>query len=149
MNSQEIKELIEQLDWNNPNIMQDEAIEKLSIIDEQNMQFLLQPIDKKYWYNAARAIIKIGYPRINSIIPGLLIWLKDINWPGAEIILTFLVEINKEKLISFIENALIEAKKDEDYMWIGSIKRLVNKSKISCTDFKQKDVYEILSLADW
>ena len=34
--------------------------------------------------DAVKRAIEIGYPGINPILPDLLVWLQDINWPIAQ-----------------------------------------------------------------
>lgn len=38
----------------------------------------------KFDHDAVKRAIKIGYPGINPILPDLLVWLQDINWPVAQ-----------------------------------------------------------------
>jgi hypothetical protein len=149
MNSNEINVLIEKLSWNMPEDVQNKAIDLLKNIDDEKIGMLVQPIGKPCWENAAIVLKKIGYPRIKQVIPKLLEWLQDMNWPGACIILDLLQTIDKKVLVLFIEDALIKANIQKDYIWIAGIKLLVDKLSMTQTDFNRKEVYELLELAEW
>jgi pimeloyl-ACP methyl ester carboxylesterase len=61
-----------------------------SLID----QAWMTPIgDKSTWDEQARAIVRRGYPEVASLLPDLVAWLQDLNWPGALTIAEFLVSI--------------------------------------------------------
>lgn len=97
-------------------------------IDEDNLYMLLQPrCNKDYWENSAILIKQLGYPRIKSIIPGLLEWIQDMNWPGAQIVFEVLRDIEKKDLQVYIEEALEEALSHKDTVWVGWIKELIKK----------------------
>lgn len=52
--------------------------------------------DKSRWENAAKTIIKIGWPKVDAIIVPLFIWLLDPNWPGSNMIYDFLCSLPKD-----------------------------------------------------
>jgi hypothetical protein len=41
----------------------------------------------------ARSIIALGYPQVDTILPELLEWMKDMNWPVAQTLQPFLASI--------------------------------------------------------
>lgn len=47
----------------------------------------------KYDLERAEAIAAIGYPGVAPVLPELLEWMKDMNWPVAKIIAPFLATI--------------------------------------------------------
>lgn len=143
--------LIDDLDWDATPEEAENAIEKLVNLDDDKLYLLLQPrCDKRYWDTAAIVISKIGYPRIESIIPGLLRWLQDMNWPGALKIVETLQKVDKNVLIYYIEQALLKAKSTDDTLWITWIKEeLIEPMKIGIEDFINKSNYEILQLCEW
>ncbi|QKS44990.1 DUF5071 domain-containing protein [Paenibacillus cellulosilyticus] len=73
-----------ELSWNNSDEMRERAIEQLLFIKDRDMHLLLQPNGKDLWDGAAEVITRFGYPRIKIIIPMMLEWLQDMNWPGSE-----------------------------------------------------------------
>lgn len=145
----EIGKLLNNISWNCSQSLQDSAINELSTIDDDIILKLIQPGDKSHWENAAKIFVKIGYPRIIIAVPGLLEWIKDMNWPGANIIMEVLGGIEENVLVPYIEDALIKAKNENDTVWIAWIKELLNKKNLTISDFKHKDAFEILKLADW
>lgn len=122
-----IEELINDLEWSKPVEVQENAIKKLEKISEKDLNKLIQPKNKYCWENSARVIKKIGYPKIQIIIPELIEWLKDLNWPGAIIILDTLKNIEKNEIEGFIEEALIKAEKENDELWKIGIEELIKK----------------------
>lgn len=81
--------LIQKLDWDTSEGEQAEAIQKLQDIQDAELHLLLQPLGKEYWDGAAEVIVKLGYPRVKPILPGLLEWIQDTNWPGSRRIAPF------------------------------------------------------------
>jgi hypothetical protein len=49
----------------------------------------------KHDLERAEAAIKAGYPTIALILPELLEWLQDLNWPVAQVLAPFLASIGK------------------------------------------------------
>jgi hypothetical protein len=41
----------------------------------------------------AEAIVALGYPKVGPILPALLEWMQDMNWPVARVLQPFLVGI--------------------------------------------------------
>jgi hypothetical protein len=141
---EDINVLIGNLSWDTNSDIQQKAIEKLSIINEKYINMLIRPVDKRFWENAALVLKKIGYPRNELAIPGLLEWLQDMNWPGAWIALETLQDIDILALLPYIENALKKAVAEDDEMWIMAIKELaINRLKIKATDFTNPELFEV------
>ncbi len=82
------------------------------------MHLLVQPISKDYWDGAAETVIRLGYPRVKSILPGLLEWIQDLNWPGAGEIADFLLEIG-DPMIPYVKDVLNQHSDDQEWVyWI-------------------------------
>ncbi|MBT9518713.1 MAG: DUF5071 domain-containing protein [Methyloversatilis discipulorum] len=41
----------------------------------------------------AEAIVTLGYPEVEPILPSLLEWVQDLNWPVASVLCPFLASI--------------------------------------------------------
>lgn len=150
MHTEQVRELVKKLDWNNPQSDIDHAISSLTTIDDDNIRMLILPeLDKNLWANAAVVLKKIGYPRIKHIVPELIEWLQDMNWPGTNTIIELLGTVDTKVLIPHVAEALIKAREDDDDMWLGGIKMLLTQSKIKRDDFIQKDLYDMLDSVDW
>lgn len=113
MDNIEIEEYISNLDIGAPQYLQDYAISQLVNIEESKLYMLLQPESKSYWGNAAIVLKQIGYPRVKSIIPGLLEWIQDMNWPGSKEIVELLVTID-DAIVPYVKQVL----KSGDGIWI-------------------------------
>jgi hypothetical protein len=119
---EDISTLIQKLEWGTPVEEKENAIKKLQFINDDELHLLLQPLTKAHWDGAAEVIINLGYPRVKSILPGLLIWIQDLNWPGASQISVFLREIG-DPIIPYIKDVFIKHSDDEG--WIGWIFELI------------------------
>lgn len=41
----------------------------------------------------AEAIVALGYPKVEPMLPALLEWMRDMNWPVAKVFQPFLASI--------------------------------------------------------
>ena len=46
----------------------------------------------------AEAVIALGFPAVEPILPALLEWIQDMNWPVAEVLQPFLADIGSPLL---------------------------------------------------
>lgn len=113
MDNVEIDEYINNLNSEAPQYLQDYAISKLFDLEESKLHLLIQPMSKNNWSNAAIVLKQIGYPRVKSIIPELLEWIQDMNWPGAQEIADLLTTIDDE-IVPYVKQIL----KSGDGIWI-------------------------------
>ena len=150
MNTDEINKYISLLSWHKSEEENQLAIKKLSGIEEKLFPSLVLPsFDKSVWENSALVLKNIGYPKIKNIIPEIIVWLQDQNWPGFDIIIDLLGTVEESVLISNVENILILANDDGDDMWICGIKRLLEKHGLMKKDLLKKEIIEILNTPDW
>jgi len=70
----------------------------------------------------ANAAVDVGYPAVAPILPDLLTWLQDCNWPVAHVLAPFLASIG-EPLVPHVAKIM----NSDDYVWkywmIGAIMR--------------------------
>jgi len=57
-------------------------------------------LGKAMWENAAKVIVKIGWPKIDPIIIPLFMWLIDPNWPGSQQIYNLILSLPTDVLLS-------------------------------------------------
>ena len=76
-------------------------------------------------------------------------FLKDINWPGSIDSIHVLSNIPKAYLMPCLEKYILEACREEDSMWLGGLKLLVEKALISSDDFSDISVYNILNNSEF
>ncbi|WP_254848748.1 DUF5071 domain-containing protein [Paenibacillus odorifer] len=115
---EEASSLIKKLSWHTREEEKEDAINKLQYIKDEALHLLVQPISKDYWDGAAETVIRLGYPRVKSILPGLLEWIQDLNWPGAGEIAGFLLEIG-DPMIPYVKDVLNQHSDDQEWVyWI-------------------------------
>jgi len=71
----------------------------------------LLPVDK-HDLSKAEAIIALGYPAVDALLPELIAWMQDINWPVAKVLTPFLAGIG-EPLAPHLR-VIFES---EDHVW--------------------------------
>lgn len=97
------------------NLMPDEYVylimpSQLSLLPyNNNKKYFFPQGGKERWENAAKTVVKIGWPKVGNIIIPLFVWLIDPNWPGSNIIYNFLLalpkNILKSKMIEILNNS--------------------------------------------
>lgn len=117
MQKEDINNLIKCLQWNLPEHIHEEAISKLTNIKDEHIRMLVMPINKDYWDKAAEVIKRIGYPRIQWVLPDILEWIADPNWPGYDIIIEILRNIDVDILKPHIQKAMEKAITLNDEIW--------------------------------
>lgn len=135
------KDIIMNLSWNNSIENQVKAIDEIALMDDINPKCLLQPISKEYWENAAKVLQKIRYPKIEEAIPGLFVWLQDMNWPGTMVVVEILEALPKDVFAKFLEDAVIDALKTKDEIWLSNLAILLESSNLKRDDFVSNEVY--------
>ncbi|MDP4145461.1 MAG: DUF5071 domain-containing protein [Bacillota bacterium] len=145
MDSNEIHELIKNLKWSTSENLRNDAVKRLTNIEESELHMLLQPISKSYWENAAIVLKKIGYPRVKSVIPGLLEWIQDINWPGAQHIIEVLATVDSEA-ITYVR----EVFKSGDGIWIKwLLSEVISKWSIELINEIKGDLLNLANALDY
>ena len=56
-------------------------------------------------YERLRSVTALGYPAVAPILPDLLVWLQDANWPISRSVARFLVSIG-EPVFPFVREVL-------------------------------------------
>ncbi|MBU5676877.1 DUF5071 domain-containing protein [Alkaliphilus sp. MSJ-5] len=143
----DIEKYIADLNWDNPDFIQQNAIRKLSEIEESKVILLAKQSElcnKSCWYNAAIVLKNIGYPRNKLAIPYLMNWFKDTNWPGVPIIVQLLKEIDVDVLMPHIKNVIEQASKEQDGLWAYGMIYLINELKIPKFKIEEENLYKEL-----
>lgn len=139
------EQLIENISWDKPVEIQKQAMEEIiRVIDEQNISKLIVWGNKATWENAAKIILKLGYPKIKPLLPELLCFYQDINWPGVPEVTNALRGFDKSCLIDGIERAVRSAIDDGDYGWIYGLNFLANELKLCRDEFKEPRLLDYL-----
>lgn len=128
-----IKSRLQALSWYNPADIQFKAIGAIAEDDTFDPSLLLQDhLRKDCWENASIILAKWGSPRIDAIIPGLFLWLRDPTWPGAMEIQVLLFDLPTEKTEKALQDAIAEAKRTKDEEWLYNLE-----------DFASRGEYEL------
>ncbi len=122
--------VIDRLNWNNDIKIIEDAKKRLSMIPDEYIHMLVLPISKYHWENSADVIVGLGVEKFVPIISDLLVWLQDLNWPGAVKIYNMLKEADNpivDKAILSVSNI---AEEEGDEEWLENINMLIEKVKI-------------------
>lgn len=149
MNESLIKDLVSKLSWEFPKEEQNKAINQLSIVDEQYFPLLFNKNLKATWENVVIVIEKIGIPKNEFFIPELLWLLQDVNWPGSMHAIDVLLKQSKDIVIPKLEQTIKEAYQQEDYMWLGGLKLLVEKGNYDSVNFADENTLPLLEFSDF
>jgi hypothetical protein len=74
----------------------------------------------KYETEKADALVQLGFPAVELVMPQILEWLKDLNWPVSQVFQPFLVRIGRP-LAPYIRVILA----GQDDAWKYSVLRVV------------------------
>jgi hypothetical protein len=103
-----IDEIIALLDWNRDSVDQEKGL--VLARDVECIKAFFQPSGRNYgknvWDNCAVIICERSDAELNYYILDMLLWLEDLNWPGAELI--------QQRLIRFCDVQMLA-------MWLNSV----------------------------
>lgn len=133
-NRADVRRQIENLSWDASEEEQDYAIDYLTanllpceyvylILADQHVlkeyndqdQYYRYGTGKARWENAARTLIKIGWPKVDHILVPMFIWLLDPNWPGSELIYDFMLSLPRTVLRDKMKEVLNHPEQYESY----------------------------------
>ncbi|TFG94215.1 MAG: DUF5071 domain-containing protein [Calditrichales bacterium] len=148
MDDKEITGLLNNLSRHTSEPENKRAAEKLLTVETDQIPLLIQPGSKDLWENAAALLIKFDFTKIENYIPQLLDWLQDLNWPGAKIIFTYLLSIDKGKIFSHIEKSIRIAADTEDDLWLYNLAYLTRELGVSKTDYSDLRLFNVIENVD-
>ena len=140
-----IDEIMNMLDWNNNAETQQKGIELAKDIKSINVFILpMHPgCSKNVWDNCAIILADKSDEVLNPYLIRLLEWIKDINWPGALIILDRLKRFSETSMLYFAVKVCVKkAVATNDRIWLGSMSELLDNDKLK--NELPKDVLEVL-----
>ena len=104
------------LDWNKSREEQKQGLAWARQIE--NLSILIQPIESKsLWHNCAVVIIEKNDHQLEPYLMQLFEWLKDLNWPGADLIYERRLTIPVSMLKTPFDICLKQAVKINDCAW--------------------------------
>lgn len=123
-----IDNILSQLSWKCPQSKQEEGISLARNV--YCLKAFFQPIGinfgKDIWENCARIISERSDEELEPYIRDMLLWLEDLNWPGAECILDRLIRFEKvDVLARNIDTWVPALQKLEEWAWLSFLAELL------------------------
>lgn len=120
----DIDTLYEMLDERKPIEVQEEAIREARKI--KSLSVLMQPVEYKLsWKNCAKVICEKKDEELNSYTYEMLEWLRDLNWPGAFLIMERLEKMDPQLLVYDVIYKVKQALLLKDNEWLGWMSYLI------------------------
>ena len=100
------------------------------------LQAFFQPYypenSKGVWDNCAKIICERSDEELKPYITEMLLWLEDLNWPGAEVIQQRLIDFQDVSWLALFLNSFVPAlEKLGQTSWIRFIAELLSNEKLS------------------
>ena len=140
-----IDELFDMLSWDSDEDTQKKGIELAK--DVKCYSIFLQPHglqhSKDVWENCAKILYNFPDETLQYLSLGMLEWLEDINWPGAEIILDRLIKFTDTSwLAGWISTCVKRALVCDQQHWLGNMSALLENENLK--PMLPKDIYNTL-----
>lgn len=140
-----IDELFDMLSWNSDEGTQQRGIELAKNIKCYSV--FLQPHGIKHgkdvWENCAKILLEHPDEILQYYSFEMLEWIADLNWPGAEAILSRLKKLTNTNILSAsIVDCVKAALACDRQVWLGNMAELVENENLKTT--LPKDVYNVL-----
>ena len=118
-----IDEIYSMMSWDNDISVQLCGIEEAKKI--KSLWVFILPIlesnSKSIWENCANVLASKTNNELQPYYVELLEWLKDMNWPGADVIFNRLSTISYDEIKLPLEICLSSSKKSNDTVWEKSL----------------------------
>lgn len=83
-----------------------------------DLKRLILPLyDKSLYDKSVRIICKLDDQKIISMLPDLLEWFEDMNWPGTTLLAERLNAIPRKNIEPYLQIALKKASDKSDEIW--------------------------------
>ena len=139
----DIDTLYEMLDERKPIEVQEEAIREARKI--KSLSVLMQPVEYKLsWKNCAKVICEKTDEELNSYKYEMLEWLRDLNWPGAFLVMERLEKMDSQLLVYAVGYQVKQAILLKDNEWLGWMSYLIKNKKIYDALSEKKEYQKIL-----
>lgn len=125
---QDIDSIMKMLDWNN-----DPDAQALGISQAKQIKCIkafFQPITSDYsksvWENCAIVVSSRQDRELDPYLLDMLLWIQDLNWPGAEKIFHRLEQFQDKRSLNVLVSKLIPALAAMgDDVWLDNIRELI------------------------
>ena len=116
----DIDSLIEMLDWNAPEEVQAEGRKMASQVKCYDV-FLQPKLGKGVWENCALILSQKSDAELEPLVPEMLEWIADMNWPGAECIWDRLLRYKDYKWLNSCLNDSLQKASGFDSCWLNML----------------------------
>lgn len=111
-----IDDIFGYLSWNNDPEVQSTGIEMAKKV--KFLSVLIMPIeDKSVWENCAKVLASKSDDELDRYFIKLFEWIKDMNWPGADIIYRRLSLVPSQKIMWAYKYSVSIAEQTHDDIW--------------------------------
>ena len=139
----DIDTLYEMLDERKPIEVQEEAIREARKI--KSLSVLMQPVEYKLsWKNCAKVICEKTDEELNSYKYEMLEWLRDLNWPGAFLVMERLEKMDSQLLVYAVGYQVKQAILLKDNEWLTYMSYLLKNKKLYDAFSENKKCQKIL-----
>lgn len=128
----DIQEIYRMLNWEEPEEIRTKGICLAKEIEDLSL-LILPPAAPSVWECCARILSEKNDLALAPYLARLLDWLRDLNWPGASIILDRLKKFPGEQLKEPFIAQLAQAKSldnDEGLMWLDYLSELLDNEEL-------------------
>ena len=139
----DIDTLFVMLDEEQPTEVQEAALREARKI--KSLSVFMQPIEYKWsWENCAKVICEKTDEELNSYKYEMLEWLRDLNWPGAFLVMERLEKMDSQLLVYAVGYQVKQALLLKDNEWLGWMSYLLKNKKFYDALSEEKKYQKIL-----
>ena len=124
-----IDEVMDMLDCNNDVEIQEKGIELAKNVKCINVFILPEHLEcsKNVWENCAKILANRTDKELQPYLIDILLWIEDMNWPGAIIIDDRLKKFHDMKMLSFaIKECVKRASETDNHIWLENLSELMD-----------------------
>ena len=128
-----IQKIYKMLNWKNTEDVIAEGLRLAESIEDLSL-LIFPPAPPSVWENCARILHKKSDTELEPYLDGLLEWIRDLNWPGAQTILNRLKSFSGQKLKSHFIDAFYRAKEfsnNEGLAWLDYLSELLDNEELA------------------
>ena len=125
-----IDEVMDMLDCNNDVEIQEKGIELAKNVKCINVFILPKhsKCNKNVWENCAKVLADRTDKELQPYLIDILLWIEDMNWPGAIIIDDRLKKFHDMKMLSFaIKECVKRASATDNHIWLENLSELMDR----------------------
>ena len=125
----DIDKIMDMIDCNNSIEIQEKGIELAKNVKCINVFILPEHLEcsKNVWENCAKILANRTDKELQPYLIDILLWIEDMNWPGAIIIDDRLKKFHDMKMLSFaIKECVKRASETDNHIWLENLSELMD-----------------------